>query len=61
MMSSNIKSTPIEELSVNVLDTRFKSFDQTTVENARCRIIDVLGCVIGGANADGNSGKKGHS
>jgi 2-methylcitrate dehydratase PrpD len=54
-MSSDTGSKPIEALSANVLDTRFENFDQATVENARCRIIDVLGCVIGGANAAGNS------
>jgi 2-methylcitrate dehydratase PrpD len=54
-MSSTVKSTPIEELSANVLDTRFENFDQATLDNAKSRIIDVLGCVIGGANASGNS------
>jgi 2-methylcitrate dehydratase PrpD len=52
-MTSDTKS-PIEELSANILETRFENFDQATVENARNRIIDVLGCAIGGANAVGN-------
>jgi 2-methylcitrate dehydratase PrpD len=54
-MSSTIKGTPIEELSKNVLDTRFEDLDKATVENAKRRIIDILGCAIGGANAGGNS------
>ena len=54
-MSHNAKSTPIEALSANVLDTRFGDLDSATVENAKDRITDVLGCVIGGANAAGNS------
>jgi 2-methylcitrate dehydratase PrpD len=54
-MSGNDKNTAIEALSANVLETRFENFDQATVENARYRIIDVLGCGIGGANAAGNA------
>lgn len=50
-----MKSTPIEELSANVLDTRFENFDQAALDNAKSRIIDVVGCLIGGANAAGNS------
>jgi 2-methylcitrate dehydratase PrpD len=52
---NNKKSTPIEAISANVLGTRFENFDRATVENARHRIIDVLGCGIGGANAAGNA------
>ena len=48
------KSTAIEELSANVLSTRFENFDQATIDNAKSRIIDVIGCVIAGANAAGN-------
>ena len=54
-MSSIAKSTPIEELLVNVLETRFENFDQMTLENTKNRMIDVIGCAIGGANAPGNS------
>jgi 2-methylcitrate dehydratase PrpD len=54
-MCGTAKSTPIEELSANVLDTRFENFDQATLDNAKSRIIDVVGCLIGGANAAGNS------
>jgi 2-methylcitrate dehydratase PrpD len=53
-MSGIAKSTPIEELSANVLNTRFENFDQKTLEKNKNRIIDVVGCLIGGANASGN-------
>jgi 2-methylcitrate dehydratase PrpD len=43
------------ELVRNILDTSFDNFDSSTVERARDRIIDVMGCMIGGANAPGNS------
>ncbi|MFC1862559.1 hypothetical protein ACFL1Z_01215 [Thermodesulfobacteriota bacterium] len=45
------KETVIEAFSANVVDTRFDNFDSDTVELAKNRIIDVLGCLIGGANA----------
>ena len=43
------------ELVRNILDTSFENFDSSMVERARERIIDVVGCMIGGANAPGNS------
>jgi 2-methylcitrate dehydratase PrpD len=54
-MSSTAKRTPIEELSKNVLDTRFEDLNEATLENAKNRIVDVLGCVIAGAKATGSS------
>jgi 2-methylcitrate dehydratase PrpD len=53
-MNISDRNTSIEELSENVLATRFENFDQVTVDNAKTRIIDVLGCLIAGANAAGN-------
>jgi 2-methylcitrate dehydratase PrpD len=44
-----------QELVRNVLDTPFEAFDASVVNSARERIIDVVGCMIGGANAPGNS------
>jgi 2-methylcitrate dehydratase PrpD len=43
----------VEELAKNCLDTGFASFDNNTVEHAKNRILDVVGCAIGGANASG--------
>ena len=54
-MSSNNKGSSIEELIANVLETHFENFDLTTAEHAKNRVIDVIGCLIGGANGPGNS------
>jgi 2-methylcitrate dehydratase PrpD len=54
-MSITAKGTPIEELSKNILNTHFENFSKATLENAKSRIIDVLGCGVGGAKAAGNS------
>ena len=48
------ENSPVEKLAANVLETRFDSFDPATLENARNRIIDTVGCLIGGANDTGN-------
>jgi len=53
-VTSIVAGTAIEALSANILDTRFEDFDRITVKNAKNRIIDVIGCAIGGANAPGN-------
>jgi 2-methylcitrate dehydratase PrpD len=37
-------------LAENILNTRFEDFDQDVIENAKNRIIDVIGCTIAGAN-----------
>jgi 2-methylcitrate dehydratase PrpD len=43
----------IEELVRNILETRFENFSKDIVEHAKKRITDVVGCMIGGANAPG--------
>jgi 2-methylcitrate dehydratase PrpD len=43
----------MQELTRNVLETRFASFGKDVVEQAKNRIIDVVGCLIGGAKAPG--------
>jgi 2-methylcitrate dehydratase PrpD len=48
------QSTAIEKLAANVLSTRFENFDKATLEATRYRIIDALGCLIGGATDTGN-------
>ena len=52
----NIRNVPtaIEQMSANAVNTKFENFDQATVDLAKNRIIDVIGCAIGGANAPGN-------
>lgn len=45
-----------DALCRNVADTRFEDIDEATVINAKNRIIDVLGCVAAGADAECNHG-----
>jgi 2-methylcitrate dehydratase PrpD len=47
-------STAIEKLAANVLATRFENFDKATLEATKYRIIDTLGCLIGGSTDVGN-------
>jgi len=51
---SNAKSKSIENLSANVLDTRFENFDASMLETTKYRIIDSVGCLIGGSGDTGN-------
>jgi 2-methylcitrate dehydratase PrpD len=45
----------VAELVGNVLETTFERFDPSEVDRARSKLIDVVGCIIGGANAPGCS------
>ena len=45
----------IEALSGNVLNTRFEDLDPAVVDNTKRRILDMIGCGIGGSNAPGNA------
>jgi 2-methylcitrate dehydratase PrpD len=54
IMSNVQESTIIEKLANNVVETRFENFDQETLDNAKTRILDVVGCVIGGSYDQGN-------
>jgi len=47
--------TIIEQWVRNIVETRFERFDREVVERAKERIIDIVGCSIGGANAPGCS------
>jgi 2-methylcitrate dehydratase PrpD len=53
-MSRTDETTIIERLAANTLETRFEDLDQEIVENAKTRIIDTVGCLIGGANDPSN-------
>jgi 2-methylcitrate dehydratase PrpD len=44
-----------EEWARHIVKIKFENFDQETVTQAKYRIIDILGCIAGGANASGNS------
>lgn len=45
----------IEELVSNILGTHYESLDRQLVDHTKYEIIDVVGCLIGGANAPGCS------
>jgi 2-methylcitrate dehydratase PrpD len=47
--------TIIEELVNNIIETSFDDFDNSIVEKAKNRIIDLVGCTLAGANAPGCS------
>ena len=53
-MNNLAEITPVEQLSTNIVHSRFDDFGRETIESAKYRIIDVLGCTIAGAKADGN-------
>ncbi len=48
------ENTAIEKLAANVVETHFESFDKATLEATKYRIIDTLGCLIGGSTDSGN-------
>jgi 2-methylcitrate dehydratase PrpD len=43
----------VEELARNIVKTGFETLDSDVIEGARKRLIDIVGCAIGGANAPG--------
>ena len=45
----------IEEWVRNIIETSFETLDAEVVEDAKRRIVDIVGCMIGGANAPGCS------
>jgi len=51
---TNCLSSYIEFISENILDTRFENFAQSTLDNVKSRIVDVIGCLISGAHTPGN-------
>ena len=53
-MDEGEDNSAIGALSANVIETQYDSFDKNTIDLAKKRIIDVVGCAIGGANAPGN-------
>jgi 2-methylcitrate dehydratase PrpD len=53
-MNKLAEPTAIERLAANALEARFENIDKDTLEAAKYRIIDTMGCLIGGANDAGN-------
>jgi hypothetical protein len=54
IMNNTTEEIPIEKLCSKVLDTRFENFDQATLDEAKYRLLDVIGCLIAGSRAPGN-------
>jgi 2-methylcitrate dehydratase PrpD len=46
--------TYLDMMINNVIETRFDNFDRATINHAKNRIIDTIGCLIGGAKDTGN-------
>ena len=45
---------PIDAICANVVNAQYEAFDQATLMNAKLRILDVLGCNLLGAMAEGS-------
>ncbi len=57
---ANIEANAIiDSLSENILGTRFENIDRDTIDNTRRRILDMIGCIIGGANTTDNTALAG--
>jgi 2-methylcitrate dehydratase PrpD len=53
-MGNGTVESAIEAISANITDTKYENLDKVTIDNAKNRIIDIIGCAIGGVNAPGN-------
>jgi 2-methylcitrate dehydratase PrpD len=53
-MVGDSASTAIDKIIANVVETRFENFDKDTLQNAKDRIMDTVGCLIGGAGDPSN-------
>jgi 2-methylcitrate dehydratase PrpD len=53
-MTTPTEPSVIEKLAANALETRYENFDSYTLEATKYRVIDTIGCLIGGANDTGN-------
>jgi 2-methylcitrate dehydratase PrpD len=43
----------IDELTGHIVQTTYKAFEDSVIQHAKTRLIDIVGCTIGGANAPG--------
>jgi len=50
------EGTAVAALAEHVLSARFDDLGTEAVETMKGRVIDIVGCAIGGANAPGNKG-----
>ena len=45
---------PLDRLSAHVLETSYNDLDENVLRNCKLRLVDVIGCALGGANGPGN-------
>jgi 2-methylcitrate dehydratase PrpD len=43
----------IDELAAHIVQTTYQAFEDSVIQQAKTRLIDIVGCTIGGANAPG--------
>lgn len=55
-MSETMHKSAIELISENIVNTKFENLSEWNIKNAKDRIIDIVGCIIGGSKASGNDG-----
>jgi 2-methylcitrate dehydratase PrpD len=53
-MRDIVESTAMDKIIANILGTRFENFEKDVLQNAKERIIDTVGCLIGGAGDPSN-------
>ncbi len=47
-------SKATDALIKNILETKYENIPQETIDNTKRRILDMIGCIIGGAKCDGS-------
>jgi len=53
-MNAPAEPRPIDTIAAHLARVRFEDIDRPTIELAKRRVLDVVGCAFGGANIDGN-------
>ena len=53
-MTDNDVARPIDTITAHLTTTRYDDIDSATIELAKRRVLDVIGCAFGGAAIDGN-------
>jgi 2-methylcitrate dehydratase PrpD len=54
-MNTGAKEPVIARIIDNIIGAKYEKFSQENIEDTKSRLIDVVGCAIGGAGASGNS------
>ncbi|MBN1643286.1 MAG: MmgE/PrpD family protein [Dehalococcoidales bacterium] len=53
-MNTNSENTILDKIITTIMETRFEDINQATIDHAKNRITDVVGCLIGGATEPSN-------